>query len=91
MAYYTLKVCANRGAFEAIPSAPERLDLGRVRQSLESNGVSVLDCRVMLIARLERELTIGQDGRLLIKTTDGAEAERILRRFEGMVAAGGLP
>ena len=36
----------------------------------------------MLIARYERDVTVGQDGRILIKTTDSAEAQRLLDAVE---------
>ncbi len=87
MPYASLKVCSNRGALEAVPEPPTRLDLARVRTAFEAAGVSVLDCRVMLIARFEREVTVGQDGRLLIKTTDEREGRRVLERVEGLLEA----
>jgi hypothetical protein len=40
----------------------------------------------MLIAQMEREVTVGRDGRILIKSQDGAEAERVLRRVEAVLA-----
>jgi len=85
--YASLRVCATRGALEAVPTAPTRLDLARVRQAFEASGVSVLDCRVMLIAKFEREVTVGLDGRILIKTTDAAEAQRLLDRVEALLEA----
>ncbi|MCI4339868.1 MAG: hypothetical protein L3J73_01180 [Thermoplasmata archaeon] len=85
MTYHTLRVCANRGAFEAIPEGTTELDLAAVRGRLEAHGVSVLDCRVMLIAKMEREVTVGRDGRILIKTRDRDEAQRLLERLAPMV------
>lgn len=85
MTYHTLRVCANRGAFEAIPNGDTTLDLPAVRGRLEAHGIAVLDCRVMLIAQMEREVTIGRDGRILIKTRDLAEAERLLETVAPMV------
>ena len=91
MPYASLKVCSSRGALEAVPEPPARLDLARVRRAFEGAGVSVLDCRVMLIAQFDREVTVGQDGRLLIKTTDEAEARKVLSRVEALLheASGG--
>lgn len=88
MTYQTLRVCSNRGALEAVPDGEVVLDLAAVRGRIEATGVSVLDCRVMLIAQMEREVTIGRDGRILIKTRDVAEAQRILERVVPLV---GLP
>ncbi len=85
MTYHTLRVCANRGSFEAIPTGTTELDLGAVRGRFEAKGVSVLDCRVMLIAKMEREVTIGRDGRILIKTRDRDEAQRILETVAPIV------
>ena len=89
MPYASLRVCATRGALEAVPTVPTRLDLARVRRTFEASGVSVLDCRVMLIAKFEREVTVGLDGRILIKTTDMAEAQRLLGRVEALLDAPG--
>jgi len=83
--YHTLRVCSNRGAFEAVPNGDGVLDLASVRARIEATGVSVLDCRVMLIAQMGREVTIGRDGRILIKTRDRAEAERILEQVVPLV------
>jgi hypothetical protein len=83
--YHTLRVCASRGSFEAIPEGDTILDLPAVRARFEARGVSVLDCRVMLIAKMEREVTIGRDGRILIKTRDPAEAQRILETVDPIV------
>jgi hypothetical protein len=80
--YRTIKVCANRGAFEAFPEAPTQLDLAGVRDRLVAAGIDVVDARVLLIARLEREVTVSRDGRLLIKTQDPDEARRLLERVE---------
>ena len=85
MTYTTLRVCASRGAFEAIPDGNVRLDLPKLRGRLEARGVSVMDCRVMLIAQFDREVTIGVDGRILIKSREKDEAERILAEVRPVV------
>ncbi|MCI4363192.1 MAG: hypothetical protein L3K13_02680 [Thermoplasmata archaeon] len=79
MTYSTVRLCSGGGSFEAIPTPKLALDLGRARKELEAAGVSVVDARVMLIARLEKEVTLARDGRILIKTTDPVVADRILR------------
>jgi len=89
--YHALRVCANRGAFEAVPAEPVQLDLQRVRGGFELEGIQVLDCRVMLIAQMEREVTVGRDGRILIKSTNGPEAERLLQHVEAVLASAAAP
>jgi hypothetical protein len=78
--YRTLRLCSSRGAFEAIPDPPMRLDLAEVRDKFAANGTEVVDARVMLIVRLDHEVTVSRDGRILVKTQDKAAASRILRQ-----------
>jgi len=80
VSYSTLRLCQGRAAYEAVPEPRRRLDLGRLRARWEAQGVPVVDARVMLIARLEHEVTVSRDGRILIKTADRAVAERLLGR-----------
>jgi hypothetical protein len=85
MGYYSLRLCAGGGAFEAVPAPRLSLDLHRVKGTLESNHIPVVDARVMLIAQLEREVTLSRDGRVLIKTRDGSEATAIFDRLRGLL------
>jgi hypothetical protein len=85
--YYTLRLCASRGAFEAIPDPPRTVDLKRIRAQLEATGVPVVDARVMLIAQLEREVTFGRDGRVLIKSQDPKEAQRLFDSLRPLLEA----
>jgi len=87
--YRTLRICSNSGAYEALPEPPRRLDLERARHSLESEGIAVVDARVMLIAALEVEVTISQNGRLLFKTRDPAAAARAFERLRGLLGLEG--
>jgi len=89
--YSTLRLCSGRAAYEAVPYPRLSLDLGRVRRQLELEGVPVTDARVMLIARFEREVTIARDGRLLIKSTDATEADRLFARVRRLVEANVVP
>ncbi len=94
MPYSTLRLCAGGGAYEAIPNPRVALDLVRIRSVLESRAIPVVDARVMLIARMESEVTVSRDGRILIKTRDPALAEQLftdLRRWLELpaVSAGG--
>lgn len=87
--YRPLRLCSHGGGFEAIPSAPRTLDLGRVRSALESAGVPVLDARVMLIASMDPEVTISRSGRLLFKTADAELAETAFQRLASLADLGG--
>jgi hypothetical protein len=86
VSYSTLRLCSGGGAYEAVPRPRLRLDLPALRARLEAQGIPVVDARVLLIVRLEREVTVSRDGRILIKTRDAAESERLLgeiaRRLE---------
>jgi hypothetical protein len=77
--YRSIRLCAGGGAYEAVPSPRQRLDLARVRATLEAHGIPVIDARVLLIATLDHEVTISRDGRLLFKTRDAGAAEQAFR------------
>ncbi|MGC2288889.1 MAG: hypothetical protein WA688_03420, partial [Thermoplasmata archaeon] len=85
MGYYSLRLCAGGGAFEAVPAPRLALDLRRVKSTLEAHSIPVVDARVMLIAQLEREVTLSRDGRVLIKTKDTSEAEAIFERLRALL------
>jgi hypothetical protein len=86
--YYTLALCASKGAFEAVPRPKLTLDLRAAMERLLSAGVPVTDARVMLIISMEREVTLSRDGRVLIKSHDAKEAERVFEKLRLVV---GLP
>ena len=86
--YRRLRLCSNRGGFEAVPEPPRPLDLAWAKARLEAVGIPVLDARVMLIASLGPEVTISRAGRLLFKTQDPEEAERAFARLRSLL---GLP
>jgi len=52
---------------------------------MRSAGTDVVDARVMLIAQFEREVTIARDGRILIKSRDATEAQRIFELVRPML------
>ena len=85
MTYYTLRLCASRGAYEAIPENPRTLDLAVVKARLEASGIAVIDARVMLIAQMESEVTFGRDGRVLIKSQDPVQAGRLFDSLKGLL------
>jgi hypothetical protein len=79
--YETVRLCSGGGAFEAVPRPKLSIDLAWARSRLEAVGVPVTDARVLLIVRLAQELTLSRDGRVLIKTRDPGEADRLLREL----------
>ncbi|MCI4330432.1 MAG: hypothetical protein L3K19_01105 [Thermoplasmata archaeon] len=85
MPYYQLRVCSTGGAFEAVPRPRHSLDLKWVREKLEAEQIPVTDARVMLVIRLEREVTVSRDGRMLIKSRDSAEAATIFARLQRLL------
>ncbi|MCI4347618.1 MAG: hypothetical protein L3J97_03240 [Thermoplasmata archaeon] len=85
MGYHSLRLCAGGGAFEAIPSPRLALDLRRARGTLQANDIPVVDARVMLIAQLQREVTLSRDGRVLIKTRNSEEASEIFHRLRKLL------
>jgi len=89
--YETLKLCAGRSAFEAVPNPRLSLDLPRIRDRLTAQGIGVVDARVMLLIRLEREVTLGHDGRVLIKSSDPREADAVFRRLDALAGLTSVP
>lgn len=91
--YRAVRLCASGGGFEAIPHARVALDLASIAARLRSTGLPVLDARVMLIVATAPELTLGRDGRILVKTTDARRAEELVdelwTRIEGTASAPG--
>jgi len=86
--YRRLRLCSNRGGYEAIAEPPNPLDLPSVRSRLEAEAIPVVDARVILIVSLEAEVTISRAGRLLFKTQDARVAERTFERLRVLL---GLP
>ena len=86
--YTAVKLCTGKGAYEAVPVPPGRVDLGRVAQALAATGIEVTDARVMLIVPLGPEVTLSRDGRVLVKTRDPAVAERALHELWRRIAQG---
>jgi len=76
--YETVRLCSGKGSYEALPRRDCTFDLERARHLLESEGIPVIDARVMLIVSTQPEMTVSRNGRILIKTRDPHEAERAL-------------
>ena len=86
--YRRLRLCSNRGGYEAIAEPAHPIDLGFARTRLGAERIPVVDARVMLIAHLDSEVTISRSGRLLFKTQDPRLAERTFERLRSIL---GLP
>jgi len=86
--YRSLRICSGGGGYEAVPHPALRLDLDRVRRTLEAEGIAVVDARVMLLAATDPEATISRSGRILFKTRDAAAATRAFERLRALL---GLP
>lgn len=86
--YQRLRLCSDRGGYEAVATPPNPLDLAEVKAILTAAAIPVIDARVMLIASLESEVTISRGGRLLFKTRDARLAEREFGRLRKLL---GLP
>jgi hypothetical protein len=76
-----VRLCSGKGAYEAIPDVPGRLDLARAARALEASGLRVTDARVMLIVSMDPEVTLSRDGRILVKTRDPALADQAIQEL----------
>jgi hypothetical protein len=85
--YRTLRLCSGGGGFEAIPRTERRLDLESVKRALDAASIPTIDARVMLIASFDPEVTISTAGRILIKTSDAALAQRTFERVIDVLPA----
>lgn len=84
--YRRLALCSNRGGYEAVAEPAHPIDLADAKARLEAERIPVVDARVMLIARLDSEVTISRAGRLLFKTQDPRQAERTFERLRSILA-----
>lgn len=91
MGYETLKLCSGRSAFEAVPHPRLQLDLAGIRERCQRRGVPVVDARVMLIIQLEAEVTLGRDGRVLIKSPDPRKADAVFQQLDRLAGLTGPP
>lgn len=85
MSYSALKLCSGRSAFEALPNPRLVLDLPKLKRRIQSEGVPVIDARVMLIAGRAQEVTIGRDGRILLKVRSETAAGQLFERVRAWI------
>jgi len=86
--YRKLRLCSDRGGYEAIAEPAHPIDLVGAKARLLSERIPVIDARVILIVTLDSEVTISRTGRLLFKTPDAGEAEHAFVRLRALL---GLP
>jgi hypothetical protein len=79
---FIIRLCSDKAAYEAVPTRRLKVDLARLRRSLERGG----DCEITFWARQlmvvkqrdATEITIVDDGRLIIRNVaDEQTAQRI--------------
>lgn len=71
-----LRPCSTSAGFLATPEAQRRVDMGRLKARLVADGYTVVvDARIILIVRKGLESSLYDDGKVLLKTTDGPAAE----------------
>ena len=83
--YRKLRLCSDRGGYEAIAEPAHPIDLVGAKARLLSERIPVIDARVILIATLDSEVTISRAGRLLFKTPDPRLAERTFERLRAIL------
>jgi hypothetical protein len=78
---FIIRLCSDKAAYEAVPTRRLKVDLAKLRRSLERGG----DCEIVLWTRQlmvvkhrdATEITIVDDGRLIIRNVvDERAAER---------------
>ena len=74
-----IKRCSSKGAFEAIPEKPIKLDLDRIKSKYEV----LADLPILIIIRLRNfEVTCFKNGKLMIKNCDSKEkAEEVVEEI----------
>lgn len=81
-----LRPCRNTAAFELLPDAERRLDMGEVEAVLAGAGFTrVVRAGVMLIMRREVEVSVYRSGKMLIKTRDPVVAQGLAPELMGLV------
>lgn len=79
-----LRPCTTSAGFLATPERRHRVDMVRLKNALSAAGYQVVvDARVLMIVRKGTESSIHDDGKVLLKTTDAAEAEAAYADLRG--------
>jgi hypothetical protein len=103
MIFSEIRPCKTKGALEVVPAEPADLSLEMVEQVLGPWRFEVVNAGMLLVAKRDdiAEVTLYEDGHMLVKTLDPREAHKSASRlfeaatgtaedaaFEEYVAAG---
>ncbi len=88
-----LQPCKTTAAYEAIPERDLRLDMRELERRLHAAGWRTLaDAGIMLVVQKEnRDASVFQSGKLLIKTLDPAVAQRVWEELSTLYPGRGEP
>jgi hypothetical protein len=79
-AAFIIRLCSDKAAYEAVPRSKFKVDLARLRRSLERgwNCETTLWTRQLMVVKLRdaTEITIVDDGRLIIRNVADEEIAR---------------
>ena len=79
-AAFVVRLCSDKAAYEVVPRSRLKVDLARLRRSLESSGnceVTLWTRQLMVVKKTDAtEITIVSDGRLIIRNVADEEAAR---------------
>jgi hypothetical protein len=77
---FIVRLCSDKAAYEAVPRNRVKVDLARLRHSLEHGGnceTTLWTPRLMVVKRRDTtEITFVDDGRLIIRNVLDEEAAR---------------
>ena len=85
MTYYLLKPCKTSAGFTSTLKKRTRLNLKEAKTRLESAGYKATDVEVMLILEGPGGMTIYESGKILLKTDDKDEAQRLCDSIYGIL------
>jgi hypothetical protein len=92
-AAFIVRLCSDKAAYEAVPKNRLKVDLARLRRSLESSGnceITLWTRQLMVVKKTDAtEITIVADGRLIIRNVADEEAARKIAEtlLPGLVAS----
>ncbi len=76
MTYYLLEPCRTSAGFMSTLKGEVRLDLRRTASLLRDADYEVTEVGPLLVVKKEVELTLYQNGKIIVKTNDREEAEK---------------
>lgn len=77
---FIIRLCSDKAAYEAVPKRRVKVDLAKMKRSLEHRGdceIALWTAQLMVVRRRDAiEITIVDDGRLIIRNVVDEEAAR---------------